>query len=201
MKTQAAHCRLLTAWRAGCKLGEAHLLAGGDLIAPKHRTKHQIRCVPANSTRFDVLGFFIWMIKMLMTVDRVDGIVPHCETTWLNSHCPYIALGCKGCESAVLCNLAQPTAELRRLGIANQKRRTQLEVVKFLRHMNTGEKQDFVRTIERMKAAAITVPAFLDFAAAAARDFAAAASGGRFVFSENRSSKRKKAVGGKRWRR
>ncbi len=142
---------------------------------------------------------------MSMTVDRVDGIEPHCETTWLNSHCPYIALGCKGCESAVLRNLAQPTAEaaaeLRRLGIANQKGRRQLEAVKFLRHMNTGEKQDFVRTIERMKAAEITVPAFLDFAAAAARDFAAAANGGRFVFSENRSSKRKKAVGGKRWRR
>ena len=34
----------------------------------------------------------------MLTVDRIEGIPPHCETNLLNSDCPYIALGCKECE-------------------------------------------------------------------------------------------------------
>lgn len=35
--------------------------------------------------------------KGLITVSRIEGITPHCETELLNSTCPYVAQGCTGC--------------------------------------------------------------------------------------------------------
>ncbi len=38
----------------------------------------------------------------LLTVERVQGITPHCETTLRNSECPYIEMRCLGCASPQL---------------------------------------------------------------------------------------------------
>jgi hypothetical protein len=42
----------------------------------------------------------------LITVSRIEGITPHCETELLNSTCPYIAYGCTGCL------LQEPTLDM-----------------------------------------------------------------------------------------